>query len=267
MSNAELSAVLDDIPPVLGVPFLNLIFRRLAQWPELLIELWIETRPIVLTVEFAEAATRLANLAAPTEAVPGIARPSSITANEWARALLLTRAYRALQPQLLLLVAGWSMRASEDPETPTRATPVKLAPRPLPGRGNPTVDVPMVSAAPEDSTVSSLFEQMIVQRGHPGVASYYRSLAQWPLLLQAAWDRLQPRVSTDAYASQVQRLIIEATASASELQIQSVRTMASSGDDKLALRTLQAWRDVQIPQLMIDAALVETALSHATEAD
>lgn len=261
MVDKTLSAVLDDIPLVLGAPFLNLIFRRLSQWPELLTDLWVATRPVVLTVEFAEAATTLAYLAAPIDAAPRIERPPSMSAEEWVRALLLTRAYRAVQPQLLLIVAGWAMPTSGDADMPSPAAPVELTSRPIPRRGDSRADVAMISAEPKDLKVAALFEQMIVQRGHPGVASYYRSLAQWPPLLQLVWGRLQPIVSTAAYALQVQRLIATAVALASELHIHRMQNLARVGTAGTASDVLQVWRDVQIPQLMIDTALVETALS------
>ncbi len=260
MSESELSAVLDDIPHVLGVPFLNLIFHRLAQWPELLIELWAQSRPIILTQEFAQAATTLADIAVAAQPVRSIEQPPSMSAEAWRRAKQLTDTYRAVQPQLLLLVAGWAASPGDVIQTAPAAT-TSLATRAAPGRGYPGANVPMIATVPENPAIAILFEQMMVQRGHPGVSSYYRSVAQWPALLQAVWELLQPRVSTGPYVQQVERLTSAATVAASLLKIQPALSMFHFGGNTTSLRTLESWRDMQVPQLTLDTALVKAAIS------
>ncbi len=261
MSEGELSAVFADIPHVLGVPFLNLIFHRLAQWPDLLIELWAKSRHIILTREFARAATTLAGIAIPAWPVHSIEQPPSMTAEAWRRAQQLTDAYRAVQPQLLLLVAGWAASPNDGVQMAPAMVTSSLTTRPAPGRAYLGADVPMISTVPDDPTVALLFEQMIVQRGHPGVSSYYRSMALWPPLLQAVWDLLQPRVLIGPYVQQVERLASAATAAASVLKIQPVQSMSHYGGNTTSLRMLESWRDVQVPQLMLDTALVEAAIA------
>lgn len=265
MGKSKLSAVLDDVPSTLGVPFVNLIFRRLAEWPELLTELWDRTRSIVLTIEFIDFAKALSDIAAPERHVAQIEWPRSMDINDVTRAWQLTQAYVHVQPQLLLLVTGWTasgggtLRPGGD-DILTEMVPAKLTPRPKPGRGSPTADVPMIAASPEDPKTALLFSQMMDQRRHPGIASYYRSLARWPPLLDASWRLLRPYVSTDAYAQKVERLTAVASKFALRLGLPSVRDLDGSADNTDALELLDAWRDVQVPQLMLDTALINAAL-------
>ena len=251
--------VLADVQPVLGVPFTNLIFHKLANWPDFLTLAWHRTRPVVLTVEFQRYAAVLAALAKPDVAPAAFAWPDGLDTEDLHRVRLLTDAYATAQPQLMLLVAGW-LRAIEG--RPARSA--TLTPRTEPGRGDPAADVPMVGLPPSDPDVTKLFGDMIGRRGHPGVASYYRSLAQWPSLLNSCWHILEPTVLSPDYDMRVRRLVTAADLAVTDLGFGQAGLLGLPQHNNTLRVLLAAWRDVQVPQLMLDTLRLKASFASAT---
>jgi hypothetical protein len=259
-SETELAAVLNDIPAALGVPFVNLIFHRLAQWPTYLTQVWCRTRPLIETEEFASATRSLQDLvesAMPLE----VAVPAEVTAASLSRAVRLSDMYSHVQPQLLLLTAGWAAGL----ESRTSLPP----PMPPAGSGRATKpvfdedsNVPMAALPPVDPQVAATFTDMVERRRHPGVASYYRSLAHWPALLTTCWRALESVTASPEYFRRARDLSTTATALAGRLGIRDAGAVPTT-DTLAVLELLRSWRDVQVPQLMLDTRLLGTALRSA----
>jgi hypothetical protein len=261
--------LLTEIRQSLGVPFVNLIFRRLSAWPDYLERVWRRTFPLLSTQEFARAAYILGELAAP--AVTTCLRlPADLTSSDLGRAVALTRAYARVQPKLLLLAAGWASGLATDrpPQQPTQVGAVTIE-RPAPNeKGDDPVgqaaDVPMISMPPADPTVAHLFSSMAQRRRHPGVASYYRSLAHWPNLLAACWKVLEPVTTSPGYLKQAAQLSRTAAELSGGLGLDAAGAVQTP--DRVELSTLlREWRDVQVPQLMIDTRYLEEALKSAAQ--
>lgn len=262
-SNAD--HVLQDVRPVLGVPFTNLIFHKLAAWPDFLSRAWAWTRPVVLTREFQACADELARIAVPPVTTPAFLWPASVSAEDRRRIRLLTDAYVRVQPQLLLVVAGWSQLLAGSGNSASIAQPApspntEWQRRSAPGIGDPEANVPLIDLPPRDPGFEQLFDEMIVARDHPGVASYYRSLAQWPNVLQALWLLLRPCIDSAHYGEQTRSLITTAERGAANLGFARAGVTFAETDHHRIAQVLNAWRDVQVPQLMLDTAILRRAL-------
>jgi hypothetical protein len=259
--------LLSEIRQCLGVPFVNLIFHRLSAWPDYLERVWRRTRPLLSSQEFARAAHRLSQLAAPAIAAP-LRLPQDVAPSDLGRAVALTKAYCHVQPKLLLLAAGWaSGLSSEQPRLGPPPVNAIRAEHPVANKDGDEVvgqeaDVPMIPLPPADRTVAHLFTSMVQRRGHPGVASYYRSLANWPSLLAACWEMLEPVATSPGYLKQADQLSRTAVELSAALGLDAAGTVQTP--DRVEISTLlRRWRDVQVPQLMIDTRYLAEALKSA----
>jgi hypothetical protein len=264
----RMDMLLNEIRQCLGVPFVNLIFHRLSAWPDYLERVWRLTLPLLSTQEFARAAHRLSELAAPAFTAP-LQLPQDLTASDLGRAVSLTDAYAHVQPKLLLLVAGWASGLSSDrPFLPPTQVSAVSTEHPMANEnggdaGGQEADVPMIPLPPADPTVACLFASMVQCRRHPGVASYYRSLANWPSLLAACWEILEPVTTGPGYMKQADLLSRTAAELSGALGLDAAGAVRTPDRVELSTLLLQ-WRDVQVPQLMIDTRYLAEALKSAS---
>jgi hypothetical protein len=252
-------SVLDDIPRVLGVPNLNLIFQRLASWPDYLSEVWRRSRPLLGMEQFDEAADALHDLAAQGPRIT-ISPPCGLAQGDLDRATRLTAMYAHVQPRLLLLMAGWTAGLEDRPLPP--ASPPPAGCRGVAERASgfgKADDVPMIELPPADPAVAQTLERMIDRRNHPGVASYYRSLAQWPTLLVACWQALEPVVVAPEYSIRARDLAAAATTLATSLRLHEAAAVVTH-DAPVLLPLLRSWRDIQVPHLMLDTCHIQQGL-------
>lgn len=260
-TDQELDALFDEIRRGLGVPFVNLIFHRLAVWPGYLAEVWQRSTPLLSTPDFTRAAEALRRLAAPPRVVP-IDLPADVSAADVNRVRRLTDAYVYVQPKLLLLTAGWAAGLADEPlaariERGQASEPIRVF--------DERADVPTIDLPPTDPTVANLFQRMVERRTHPGVASYYRSLATWPTLMSACWQALEPLTASSQYSARARELSRTATALATSLGLREAGAVETSSSAELR-PLLEQWRDVQVPQLMFDTRHLQEALRSACPA-
>jgi hypothetical protein len=121
----------------------------------------------------------------------------------------------------------------------------------------------MVNPEQADSGVQALFEDIKERHGHPGVASYYRALANWPGFLEAAWKRVRTLVGSPAYEERKRILVNEAANAIDGL----VPRNFSSVLDKMADEQLEEIRAILavfryrlIPDLLLDVSLIKAML-------
>ena len=91
--------------------------------------------------------------------------------------------------------------------------------------------------------------------GHPGVASYYRSIAYWPDFLAAVWGGIRPRINSEAYRRRKQELLHLARALVEErLNPHPFRAMGDSvPPDGAAEDSFQGNHASGRPEAVIDA--------------
>ncbi len=249
--------VRDDVPRSLGVPFVNLIFHELARHPAWLAATWTATHPVVKSPAFDAAASVLRALAAPADPPPPLQLPPGPSARTSESLRRLTDAYNHVQPRLLLLTAGWAdgLAAGREVAPPVRgaATPVGIV--------DPGADVPMVGPGTASPELTAQLEDIARRRGHPRVASYYRSLASLPGVLDAVWQLVQPRVRGEGHRALVAELSAAATDLARMVGIPGCAAAAAPADRDHLGQLLTTWRDVQVPELLVDTAIIRAALA------
>lgn len=258
--------VYEDIRKTLRVPFVNFIFRTLANEPDYFRAAWAGVRPVARTRDFEQAADALRSqaLVEPRPEAPGVVWS---TLGEADQARAFTRSILYVLPKLLLVATAFAEAldaasgASDAPEAP--ASPAGPRGDRLPyGVPEDRVQVPMVAPERADEKVKALFEAIKQQHGHPGVASYFRSLAQWPDLLEAVWERIAPQVNSDRYRERKQHLVGEArrrVAKWPELKRASLPDLSSDAENRV--RSIVAvFQHRLIPDLLIDVAWAQAMM-------
>lgn len=259
-ADARIQAVYDDIQTTLRVPFVNLIFRTLANYPEYLEGAWKELSPGLRTQGFERAADRLRAraLLEPGEKMPeaelsGIKDPDTLRAfNDTIHHVL---------PKLLLVATAWDTSPPRGSlESGRDAAGANSAPIPL-GIAEGTTKVQMVN--PEEATgrIHDLFQAVKERHGHPLVSSYYRALGNWPDFFVAVWARLEPRVGSPAYEQRKQLLVAEAQTAARALPGSGSADAALGAEEREEVRAiLAAFRLKFIPEMLIDVAEIKAML-------
>lgn len=264
MTTTRVDPISEDIPAVLGVPFLNLLFRRLEEYPDWLEATWDAARPVLLSPGFDAAASFVRALASPPEHQIREAALAQETRESTAGQLLhrLTDAYLHVQPRLLLLAAGWAdgVQASILNNGPAHGSDKLIevhGAATTPRVWDPYADVPMVDPSTLPAETKGVLDQMATERRHPGIASYYRSVAALPGMLELVWSNLREYVKSPQYALRRAMIVDAAVDLSSRLGLP--RSVVEPTNETMSRELgdlLQAWRDLQVPELALDTAFV-----------
>lgn len=201
-ANARIRPVYDDIQRTLRVPFVNLIFRTLADDPDYLVSAWEQVAPVVRMRAFEREADEL-RAAALLEPVPDASEVRWEATGPLAKIRAFNATIHYVLPKLLLIVTIWDEGAFGDggtAEGDRSAIPLGVAAG--------TDKAPMVGAEEASERIRELFRRETTRHGHPLVSSYYRILANWPDFLEAAWTRIEPIVGSAAYVGR-QGVLVE----------------------------------------------------------
>lgn len=197
----ETSVIYESIKGRLRVPFVNFVFRVLANYPEYLALAWETLEPHLLTREFERATDELRGMALlqepPERAGLELAEPDA-----QGRVRAFTHTIHYVLPKLLLVATaldeGLASAQSSSKEPPEEAA--------VPGVAGGTLSLQMVSQG-ASGKVQRIFDEIRHRHDHPGVASYYRGIAWWPEFLEAAWERVEPVVGTALYEERKRALL------------------------------------------------------------
>lgn len=248
----RIKPVYDDLQASLRVPFVNLIFRSLANYPDYLVPAWQTLKPIVRSPAFEQAADDLRRSARLEQAPDGLSEGISVT--DQLRAFNDTIHY--VLPKLLLVVTLLDesrQTAGARSGDVTGAISIGVAP------GAAKVD--MVDPQNASGRVAKVLDAIKASHDYPLVPSYYRGLAQSPDLLEELWNQLKPLVGTAEYEAQKRELIHEASAKAGEFPItRDLNADVPSGTSKQIYALLAAFRRKFIPEMLIEAVAIKTIL-------
>lgn len=256
-ADERIASVYHDMQRSLRVPFVNLIFRVLANFPDYLIPAWRALGPIVRSVAFERAADQL-RAHAGLEHTPG-ALDLAIADGDRLRGFNDTIHY--VLPKLLLLATlldrvgepGGAGAHGHAPDEDVGEFQVGVA--------DGATKVELIDPDRASGRVGALFDSIKARHGHPLVSSYFRGLAQWPDVLEAVWRDLEPFVGADEYERRREDLIARATALADTLPPLALggdRIDGEQGDDIRAL--LAAFRRKFIPEMLIDGVAIKAML-------
>jgi hypothetical protein len=258
-------SVYEDIRATLRVPFINFIFRVLANYPEYFILAWKSLSPLFRTLALERAADQL-RARALLEPVLS-ARPTDLVGPEELRRIRsLTDTIHYAAPKLLLVATA----LDEDLEETSRRGSA-------PSRGRPSEDiesrvaegtnsVPMVSPDHATGDLRKIFEEIKERHGHPDVASYYRSLGNWPVFLQAVWEAIAPVIGSAAYEQRKRALIEQAAAVVEDLPATAAEPSVGAEEVAEIHCILAVFRLRIIPDLLMDVSLIKAMLDGAEEA-
>lgn len=257
-AQGEISRVYDETRQTLRVPFVNFVFRILARYPDYLVPAWDGLRPWARARLFESEADRLRAAAAPGADVAG-ADWAALGDLQQIRAF--TDSIHYALPKLLLLATamdeGLEQSAGPGDESQTAGEEIPS------GIAAGTLALPMISPDEAAPDIREIFEKITTRHGHPGVATYYRSLAQWPDFLKAAWARIEPSLGTVEREARKGMVLHQALEAATQAKAKLPR--APEAKDELRAM-LAVFRFRVIPDLLLDVALVKTMIDGAEAA-
>lgn len=248
-ADERIRPVYEDIQRTLRVPFVNLIFRTLANDPDYLVPAWNQLAPVLRTRAFETLADRL-RAAALLEPIPDTADVQWGELGELDRVRAFNDSIHYVLPKLLLIATVWDDEAFGGGEGDRSEIPLGVA--------EGTAKVQMVSPSDATGRIRDLFQRETERHGHPLVSSYYRGLANWPDLLEAVWSRIEPIVESAAYRERRDALVRQAGTAIRSLPISGRIEGAARTDEVSAL--LAAFRRNFIPGMLIDAVLIKAML-------
>lgn len=248
----RMKPVYEEIQASLRVPFVNLIFRVLANFPDYFVPAWEGIVPIVRSRDFEQSADELRARAA-LEDMPGKADFSAEVDSEL-RALNDTIHY--VLPKLLV-VATLLGEGDALSNASHRAGSAEI-PR---GVANGAAKVGMLDPEQAPESVARLFDRIKEAHGHPLVSSYFRALGQWPEVLEALWSELEPIVGSETYERRKNDLIAVAAAEAEALAgLGSPRALPEGSEGDQIRSLISAFRRKFIPEMLIDAMVIKSVL-------
>lgn len=241
--------VYEDVQRTLRVPFVNLIFRTLANDPDYLVPAWEQLAPALRTRAFERAADELREEAL-LEPVPDSSGVNWEDTGPMEKIRAFNDTIHYVLPKLLLVATAWDEGEFGGGRGDQSETP--------PGIAEGTDKAPMVGAEDAPDRVRRLLDREKRAHGHPLVSSYYRILGNWPDFLEAAWSRLEPLVGSDGYRERKDALV--------HITAEVLRSLPVAGEIQDVERTpeisdlLHAFRREFIPSMMIDVALIKAML-------
>lgn len=258
-ADEEVRAVYEGVRTNLRVPFVNFVFRALANYPSYLAFAWARLEPYLLTSRFEEASDAL-RARALLEHVPDASGVDWGSLGDLGQIRGFTDTIHYALPKLLLVVSALDEGLGEEPGTADG--PSEAAVRP--GVAEGTTTLPMVAAGEASGRLRETLEEIKDRHGHPDVASYYRGIGNWPLFLGAAWERVGPLVGTPAYAERKRELLEEARSAALELPLPTAEEAFDKGvseEQASEIRSIVAlFRFRIIPDTFVEVPLVKTFL-------
>lgn len=265
-ANDRMKALYKDIQQTLHVPLVNLIFRKLANYPDYFEAAWQQIRPALFTEAFYAAADELRGQALLSPA------PERLTADaefgDMHRFRSFNDTIHEVLPKLLLIATALhklEMAIRPDAAPEGAASRPSEPPQQYAVEGITNVD--MVDPENAPAAVTVLFQKIKERHGHPLVSSYYRGLANWPDFLDLAWREVGPRVRSAPYEGCRQRLIEQASVLSDSVFGQGPEPWKGKASEVQEIRMiLAAFRLKFIPEMLIDVTLVKALLDGAESA-
>lgn len=258
VAGSETNLIYESVKQRLRVPFVNFVFRVLANYPAYLAMAWEALEPHLLTAEFERAADELRDMAllqTPQERV-GLDL-DKLGAQEQVR--VFTETIHYVLPKLLLVATtldeGLASEQNASTEPPKKAV--------APGVAAGTTGLQMVSQDAPDK-VQRIFDEIRQRHDHPGVASYYRGIAWWPRFLEAAWEQVEPVVGSASYEERRQALLDRAYTLSRALPLigrDSAKAVGCDGRCIEEIRSILAvFRFRVISDTFVEVALIKALL-------
>ncbi len=260
--DGDLKAVYSDIQAALRVPFVNFVFRMLANFPAYFLPAWEMLAPRLRSLEFETAADRLRAAALGDIAVQ-VFDPARLGAADRQAIGDFTDSIHYVLPKLLL-VATILDKQIESP-TLLELVPTEQLETLDAGITDGTRLLSLVDPDVADQSVVAVFDDIRQCHGHPGVASYYRGLANYPSFLETIWGHVRTHVDTSNYrAGKTSILTLADSLALSFLGNKQTERKAADRDSVRSI--LAVFRYHIIPDLLMDVTLIQAMLKGPSSA-
>ena len=240
----------------LRVPFVNFVFRALANYPSYLTFAWARLEPCLLASRFEEASDAL-RARALLEPVPDAAGVDWGSLGDLGRIRGFTDTIHYALPKLLLVVSALDEGLMGEPGGANGPPEAAVQP----GVAEGTTMLPMVATGKASGRLREVLEEIKGCHGHPDVASYYRGIANWPPFLEAAWKRVGPLVGTPAYAERKRELLERARDAALGLPLPTAEEARRRGVSEERVGEIRAvlalFRFRIIPDTFLEVPLIK----------
>ncbi|MDQ3943463.1 MAG: halocarboxylic acid dehydrogenase DehI family protein [Actinomycetota bacterium] len=254
----EVRAVYEAVRTRLRVPFVNFIFRMLANYPPYLSFAWNKIEPHLLTLHFEEAADAL-RARALVEPVPDAAGVDWAALGDLGQIRGFTDTIHYVLPKLLLVASALDEGLGGEPGA-ANGSEAGI----LPGVAEGTISLSMVATHEVTGRIKEIFEEIRERHGHPDVASYYRGIAHWPKFLEAAWERVSSLVGTAPYQERKHDLLAASRSAVLELPLPSRSEALQRGLTEEQVEELRAilavFRFRIISDMFLDVPLIKALL-------
>lgn len=249
--------VYESVQARLRVPFVNFVFRVLANYPDYLRFAWGRIEPHLLTAQFEQAANEL-RARALLDPIPDLPETDWQTLGDLGTIRMFTDTIHYVLPKLLLVVSAFDEGLAGQLGTRGGAMPDTAI---APGVAKGTVGLSMVTEEETGEELNRLFREIRKRHGHPGVASYYRAMGRWPRFLEATWEIVQPLVGAPAYGQRKRVLLEEARDVVLRLSLPDRKELGLDGERLEELRAILAvFRFRVIPDTFLEVAVIKAIL-------
>jgi hypothetical protein len=250
--------IYEDIQQVLRVPFVNFIFRTLANYPDYLESAWQDLRPSLRSRAFEQAADEI-RVEGLLDRVPNASEVAWEGLADLEQIRPFNDTIHYVLPKLLLIATAWheGLRGGGTGTDAGDGIPAGVA--------EGTTKIPMVDPKSATGRVKELFQDIRERHRHPGVASYYRALGHWPEFLGTAWERIRPIVGSPEYDERKSRVVARA-----EMELRNVLGAGATGGggaNRIPQESMEEVRAILsvfryrlIPDLLLDVSLIKAML-------
>ncbi|HZD39256.1 MAG TPA: halocarboxylic acid dehydrogenase DehI family protein, partial [Terriglobales bacterium] len=242
----------------------NFFFRVLANYPSYFIPAWTQFNPCLRTLKLERAADEIRS-AALLQLVPDGSRIEWANLGDLSTIRPFTDTIHYVLPKLLLTATAFHetfQTAYSGERECHQEVPSELCPEEIPpGIASGTATIPMVSPREAKGDLSEIFRDIQERHCHPGVATYYRSLARWPRFLAAVWENLKPIVQSPDYERRKEKLAEQSMGAVRSYCPLPIRQAVWSSRELEELKEISAvFRFRLIPDLLLDVALVKAMI-------
>jgi hypothetical protein len=199
-AHGDVERVLYEMRQVLRVTGLDVTVRTWAGFERFLVGLWEAMGPNAETRAFESAADEVrAQAVEAAELLGPLGAWDAVSLGESQRYQLrgALELYHYLDPKMLVFTSAVKLALQD---TPVGALlPAGSAERIERGAPARMMAMEWVAERPDDARLRALFKDILATVGPPSLPGEFQGLALWPEYLEAAWERLAPRMKDEAW--------------------------------------------------------------------
>jgi hypothetical protein len=257
-AHGEVERVLHEVRQVLRVTGVDGTVLTWAGFERFLVTMWEAMGPNVETRAFESAADEVrARAVEVAERLGPLGAWDAVHLGESQRyhvrgALEL---YHYLDPKLLVFTSAVKLALQGTPVGARQ--PWGSAERIERGAPARMMAMEWESERPEDGRLRGLFKDILAAVGPPSLPGEFRTLALWPEYLEAAWERLAPRMKGEEWGRACDALLATSRRLARELPYEvalSRERVVALGEDAESIQRLTEQLEWRLPVLVLGMA-------------